>query len=230
MFRMCVHIKWFWKFCNTLDINFLRQVLILWKSSGKAKASQEKLLHVIGKKKRKKKGTTFWLIFILLNTAEDLLCIYRTVSKALYCCSVYCIFITFKKYTTMSRACFSFYWPQHQKAIHFSQVLRLAEECGREKGANYAHSSLYQEYFMRCNLPTSHNTICSSLMLASGGRQCPLILSSHLLEHSTLTWQPVYEGVFKLNGWKSMVMWHFPLPPASLKFCELWRKCQLRSC
>lgn len=102
MFRMCVHIKWFWKFCNIWDFNFLRQIINLWKSSVKAKASDETFLHVDG---RKKKGTTFWFILILLNTAENLFC---TVSKALYCCSVYCIFITFKKYTTMSRVCISF--------------------------------------------------------------------------------------------------------------------------
>lgn len=110
-----------------------------------------------------KKGTTFQLILILVNMAEDLLCIYRTVSKALYCCSVYCIFITFKKYTTMSRACIRFYWLQQQPITH---------------------SSLYQEYFMRCNLPTGQNTICFPLMLADGGRQWPLILSSRLLEHT----------------------------------------------
>lgn len=72
MFQMFVHIKWFWKFCNILDINFLRHILSLWKSSGKAKASQENLLHVVGKKK----GTTLQFILIILNTAEDLLCIY----------------------------------------------------------------------------------------------------------------------------------------------------------
>lgn len=115
---MCVYIKWFWKFCNILDINFTTpdpySVEEFWGGQSK---SQEKFLHVVGTKKKqkkkikkkKKRGTTFRFIIILLNTAEDLLCIYRTVSKALYCCSVYCIFITFKKYTTMSRACISFY-------------------------------------------------------------------------------------------------------------------------
>lgn len=60
---MSVHIKWFWKFCNILDINFLQK---------KEKANQEKFPHVVG---GKKKGTTLQFILILLNTAEDLLCI-----------------------------------------------------------------------------------------------------------------------------------------------------------
>ena len=72
------------------------------------------------------KGTTFRFILILLNTADDLLCIYRTVSKALYCCSVYCIFITFKKYTTMSRVCVQLLLPT---AGHFSHP-EVSHECG----------------------------------------------------------------------------------------------------
>lgn len=165
MFRMCVHIKWFWKFCNTLDINFLCQILILWKSSGKAKRNFCMLLE------QKKGGTTFQFILILLNTAEDLLCMYRTVSKALYCCSVYCIFITFKKYTTVSRASWG-----HSFLKRKGSILR---------------DEIY---------PQATHTV-SPFMLAGGGRQWPLTLSSHLLEHRTLTWRPVYVGAFKWNGW-----------------------------
>lgn len=108
MFWWCVHIKWFWKFCNILDINFLQK---------KGNVSQEKFLHVVGGGGG---GTTLQLIVILLNRAEDLLCIFLTVSKALYCPSVYCIFITFKEYTTMSRAWISLYSLQHREAICFS--------------------------------------------------------------------------------------------------------------
>lgn len=123
-----------------------------------------------------KKCTTFRFILILLNTAEDLLCIYRTVSKALYCCSVYCIFITFKKYTTMSRASISFYWLQH----NFSS-LKLSRGMWVRKGSQ------------------SHIHLCiKSILWDAVYPQAttftwPLILSSRLQEHSTLTCKPVYE-------------------------------------
>ena len=59
MFRMCVHIKWFWKFWNILDFNFLRQIINLWKSSVKAKASDETFLHVDGEKKKAQLSGSF---------------------------------------------------------------------------------------------------------------------------------------------------------------------------
>lgn len=97
-------VEWLWNFCTTLNSNFLCDIWILLKSCDWLNQAKEEYLHVLREKRHKFPGHSHfpWQgrkpVMYIMNG-----------SKALYCWSVYCIFISFMEYTTMSKVSVSFY-------------------------------------------------------------------------------------------------------------------------